>query len=255
MSESTDLIQLDDRVGTALSADEFKKRRDRLLQFINHQLAEAQYDDRGYPVAVNDYYVVPGSKKKALSKKGAELIGQLYKFAIREAEIVHSVCEKDYCMARARVILHRSGVIVGAQSGSCSTAEKGFQSERAKKKYGGDYRSAVNDIEARAQKRAYVRAMIAACGASDILEAADDAPPEEHIPDAEYEVVDDPLDPKPASNGGPTREQLLRLTSLITHPEVTEAERQKTAKWLNTEKATSEAVDNLIARLEERVNG
>ncbi|KKK94964.1 hypothetical protein LCGC14_2677540, partial [marine sediment metagenome] len=82
---------------------------------------------------------------------------------------------------------------MGSAISSCSTAESGFQSVGAKRKYGGhyqqehgdwiekkapDFRAALNDVTARARKRALVQAVIVATCTDEIFEGAREDEPE-----------------------------------------------------------------------------
>lgn len=245
----------------ALTPEQYKGRRQALMRFIKDQLTEAVYQN-GRILKTNDYYRLPGSEKLALSKKGAELLGDHYKYKIARVEIDNRVLEKDFVSVSANVTLHRSNIVVAAQVASCSSAEPGFQ--RQAKKYGGEYdkrakkaknvdwRAALNDIEARAQKRAYVRAMIAACAASDILEVADDGPSGDDVQDLGPEDYED-VTPRPADKGGVTPAQLQRLLTLSADPAVDQAQRASLATWLNSPKASAEGAEELIVRLEEQI--
>lgn len=238
----------------ATTPDQFKRRRVALMQFIKEQLEPAEMDGNKL-LRVNDYYKFPGSDKYGLSKKGAEALGALYRYQVMDAGIVEHKCEKDYCYARAKVTLHRGGTVMAVREASCSSAEKSFQRSAAKYTCSGkkdpDWRSADNDIVARAQKRAYVQAMIAACAASDILESADEIDFSK-VEDAEFEDVTE--SPSPASNGGPTVEQLKRATKLLTHKSVTADEREKFADWMNKPTCTAARMEEQLALLEDRIN-
>jgi len=248
---------LPDRYGDmATTPEQFKRRRVALMQFIKEQLEPAVMDGNKL-VRVNDYYKFPGSDKYGLSKKGAEALGTLYRYQVQDAEIVEHKCEKDYVYARARVTLHRGGMVMAVKESSCSSAEKSMQRSATKYTLSGkrdpDWRGADNDIVARAQKRAYVQAMIAACAASDILEASD-AIDFSDIREADYEEVPNDVDPKPESNGGPTVEQLKRATVLLTHKSVTPEEREKFADWMNKSSCTKERMEDQLAALEDRIH-
>ena len=251
--QSTDLEERYSQV--AMTPETFQRARQVLIQFIADNLVEATYDKGGYPEQVNDYYVVPGSDKKALSRKGADSLSDLYKYKILHMDEVRSTVEKDYCSITYKCTLHRSGVIVAERDATASSAEKAIQ--RSAKKYtlsgkkDPDWRSAENDIRAKAQKRAFVQAVIHACNATDILAAADD-PSSHHVEDAEFEDVTE--SPKPASNGGPTVEQLKRATKLLTHRSVSPEEREKFADWINKPTCTKDWMEEQLALLEDRIH-
>jgi hypothetical protein len=258
--------------GVGMTPEQYKRDRMALLRFVNDQLEEAEYGARGKIVKVNDYYCLPGSKKKALSRRGADSTAEFFGIKILNMEEVRATLEKDYVSITERCTVHRSDIIRGVREATCNSAEVKFQQPGNKKNYGAkvdfpqngppiikeevpDWRAAENDIRARAQKRAYVQAVIhAVCGA-DILEVADDMD-FDNIPEAEYEDITDQKDlpdPRPVSNGGPTPEQLMRLGSLIAKSCFTDDERNELKDWLNTSDATKEAVDDQIVRIEDRV--
>ena len=228
----------------AMTPEEAVKRREALLRFVSETLEEATYKDGGYPDRINDYYRVPGSQGLALSKRGAEKLGDLYRFKIAKSEIVDHKCEKDYCYARARVTLHRANIVVAEREGSASTAEKAFQ--RAAKKYGGDFRAADNDIVAKSQKRAYVQALIAALSATEILAAADD------IPGGEAEEIKSERHPAYL-----TPELLTRIVGLTAHAQKADVlsaeDAEKFCLWIYKEGRTTEQLDKQLDLLEDRI--
>ncbi len=164
----------------ARQLDTWKRNRDVLLSFVRDYLEEASYDEKGYPIPgqVRDYYKVPGSQTKALTKRGGEKVANLFRFGKAETRVVDKTETKEYVSATVEVTLadHYRRPIGSAVS-SCATAEGGFASERAKKKYGGDYRAALNDVVARAAKRAFVQAVIVAAAADEVFTAAEDVDP------------------------------------------------------------------------------
>lgn len=229
--ESMAMVRRDEMIGRTLETDEYTRRRQALLRFVHTQLTPAEMDDAGRLTKINDYYTVPGSSQIALSKKGGELLGELYKYKTFKSEITESQFSAEYGYARADVILHRAGIVVGAASAACTSLEKTFQ--RSAKKYmvgeplKVDWRAARNDIEARAQKRAYVRAMIGACAASDI-----------------FAVMDE-------QDEGEGKGGIARLLELVKHSAFTDAQRGQVKVWLKT--ATSDAIDEQVQRAEEKI--
>jgi hypothetical protein len=167
----------------------FQKNRTAILKFVKDYLVEAEYDSRNAPIPgkVGDYYKVPGSEQKALTKRGASKINQLFRWSRGAARQVAATETKEYCSATIEVpLVDQYGRIVGAGVASCNTAESGFQGA-AVKKYGGwgewkdkrftisrppDYRAAQNDVVARAAKRASVQATIVASAIEEIFTAA-----------------------------------------------------------------------------------
>jgi hypothetical protein len=230
----------------AMTPAEAVRRREALLRFVADVLEEADYDN-GRPTRINDYYKVPGSNGLALSKRGAEKLGDLYRFKILHSEVVDHRCEKEFCYARARVTLHRAGQVVAEREGSASTAEVQFQ--RAAKKYGGDFRAADNDIVAKAQKRAFVQALIAALSATEILAAADEYEAPVDVDESTGEVV---------ANGGKIPPDTLvtayRLSSKALRVRaITKEEAEKYDLWLGNEKRTESEVRDSCIVLEDKI--
>lgn len=237
----------------ATTPEQFKARRVALMQFIKEQLEPAQMDGKTL-LKVNDYYKFPGSDKYALSKKGAESLGTLYRYQVMESQIVAHQCEKDYCYARARVTLHRANTVMAVREASCSSAEKSIQRSSGKYRVGTkvDWRGADNDICARAQKRAYVQAMIAACGASDILETADGMD-FSNIEDAEYEEVQ----AEEQESIGLPIDTLRRAMRLVTDAQLIGALPKKRAdeffEWIAAEGRSVDEVDEALVQIEDKI--
>lgn len=177
--------------------DAYDRNRKVLMKFISTHLQESAYEERDglkLPKAgeMNDYYLVPGSTTKALTKLGAEKLGQLFRFRRGDTQVTHQVATKELCEVRVRVTLvdqyQRPG---GSFESACTTQERSFQSVKAKKKYADDYRAALNDVIARASKRAFVQAVIYSTATDEIFQAAAD--PEEQRAEAE----DPPPPPRP----------------------------------------------------------
>lgn len=173
----------------------FQRNRQAVLRFVARQLVESEYDDQGRPVPgrLGDFYVVPGSKTKALTKLGAEKMGQFFRYARGEPKVIDKTETKDYVSATVSVVLldHFSRVVGGAAA-SASTAEAGFRSWKSRQKYGAvykkvkgqwdevsppDLRAALNDVVSRAGKRAFVQAMIVATATDEIFHVADEERP------------------------------------------------------------------------------
>jgi hypothetical protein len=158
-------------------------------------------------------------------------------------ECTAATVEKEFCSATYRCTLHRADIIVAVREGSCNTAEKGFQSDRVKRKYSGDFRAAENDIRARAQKRAFVNAMIAACAASDIFAVAD----EQEIPEGECEVVDEGTEQDPRV---PLVEKLLKLVQCKAF---TDEDRSELEKWANSRRRTTKQLEEAIEKADDKI--
>src|SRR6266702_3861393 len=150
----------------------WERNRKTLVRFVQSYLEEASYDAKGHPVPgqVRDYYKVPGAQTKALTKRGGEKLAQLFRFGKASTSIVAHTETKEYVSATVEVTLtDQYRRPVGSAVSSCSTAEGGFTSDRAKKKYNDDYRAALNDVVARAAKRAFVQAVIVAAAADELF--------------------------------------------------------------------------------------
>jgi len=172
-----EIAQLERPLDLQRHLDDWKKNRETLVAFVKTYLEEASYDAKGYPVPgqVRDFYKIPGAQTKALTKRGAEKLGNLFRYGKATTEVRDKTETKEYVSATVEVTLvDQYRRPVGSAVSSCSTAEGGFASERVKKKYGGDYRAALNDVVARAAKRAFVQAVIVAAAADEVFTAAED---------------------------------------------------------------------------------
>ncbi|KKL03801.1 hypothetical protein LCGC14_2622500 [marine sediment metagenome] len=194
--EAIELAKLDKPLDLEQNLQQYAVMRKQVLKFIGEQLVEAEYDSKGYPLPgkVNDYYQLPNYDKKQLAKVGAEKISSFFRFFAGPITLVSQAREKDYCDATVSIVLlDHFGRTVGSAISSCSTAESGFQGIGSKRKYGGyyvkengrwvertapDFRAALNDVTARARKRALVQAVIVATCTDEIFEAAKEDEPE-----------------------------------------------------------------------------
>lgn len=234
------------RADLPMTPELYARRRTALLRFIAEQLVEAEYNSRGYPISgrCNDYYRVPGSTEKALTRKGAECLGDHFRYKVLDMQCVETVVQPDFVSVRARCTLHRSGHVVAVSEGVCTSVEKAFLKQIKQQ----DHRAFYNQIARRAQKRAYVNGMITACAAGDIFALAAEAELDD-ILEAEGEVVDEtPVPPTPASKGGLSLgqiKQMLDITSAFTHQE-----RSELVDWINGPAATRENGDRMIRKLQ-----
>lgn len=179
--------RMDRHVDLAANLEAFQRNRQTLMRFVGEFLQESEYDEKGYPVPgrLHDFYKVPGSENKALTKLGGEKLAQLFRFGRASTKVVATQETKEYASATVEVTLadhyHRA---VGSAVSSCSTAEPGFRSTRARQKYGArfkdgketlaaDFRAAMNDVVARASKRAFVQAIIVATSADEVFVSAE----------------------------------------------------------------------------------
>ncbi len=172
----------------------FKRNRATLARFIRDVLEEAAYDAQGAPLPgqLHDYYRIPGANRKALTKLGAEKLAGLCRYARGETKIVDSVETPEYVSATVSVVLvDQYRRVVGSGEAACATAEAGFRSIRAQRRYGAvitedgtveqppDYRAALHDVIARAGKRAFVQAVIYATATDELFTVADQPDEEE----------------------------------------------------------------------------
>lgn len=199
--EAIELARLDKPLDLEQNLQQYATMRKQVLKFIGEQLVESEYNAKGYPVPgkLGDFYKLPNFDKKQLTKIGAEKISSFFRFFAGPIELVSQTRERDYCDATVSIVLlDHFGRTVGSAISSCSTAESGFQSVGAKRKYGGfyeqgqggrpvekkapDFRAALNDVTARARKRALVQAVIVATCTDEIFEAAKEDEPERKEP-------------------------------------------------------------------------
>jgi hypothetical protein len=191
--------QMGRQVDLAANLQTFKANRDVVIRFVQGEyFEEAKYvlegKDKGnlIPGQLGDYYKVPGSDQKALTKRGASKIKQLFRWSRGAARRVAGEESKEYCSAMIEVpIVDHLGRTVGAGIGACNTAEKAFTSQNAIKKYGGwcewdqakhqlnvtrapDYRGALHDVTSKATKRADTQATIVAAALEEIFTVARD---------------------------------------------------------------------------------
>ena len=194
--EAMELAKLDRPLDLEQNLKAYGAMRQQVLKFVGEQLVESEYNEKGYPVPgkLGDFYKLPNFDKKQLTKIGAEKISSFFRFFAGPITLVSQAREKDYCDATVSIVLlDHFGRTVGSAISSCSTAESGFQSIGAKRKYGGfyersvekrapDFRAALNDVTARARKRALVQAVIVATCTDEIFEAAKEDEPERKEP-------------------------------------------------------------------------
>ena len=193
--------QLGRPVDLQKNLDAFKSNRAVVLEFIKSEyFEEAKYvtspKNAGekvgdlIPGQLGDYYRVPGSDQKAMTKRGASKIKQLFRWSRGAARKIDGEQTKEYCSATIEIpLIDHLGRIVGAGIGSCTTAEKAFTSKSAINKYGGyaawndgkrevevkkapDYRAALHDITSKATKRADVQATIVAAALEEMFTVA-----------------------------------------------------------------------------------
>ena len=150
-----------------------EKNRQTLVKFVADRMEESEYKADKYPVSgkMHDFYILPNYDKKALTKQGAEKLAQLFGLRRRSTASVERVCTKEFAMAVVRVeLVDRYGMPAGSGEAACSTAETGFK--RSAKKYNDDFRAAMNDVVARAGKRAFAQAVVYATATDEIFDSS-----------------------------------------------------------------------------------
>lgn len=149
--------------GTVDSAIEQRKL---LSQFVQSQLRKGV-----------DYGVIPGTSKDTLYKPGAEKFAKLFNLT-KKIELTDKEVNRHENFAmftyRATIFHGPSGKEIAQLEASCNSQEKKYQERR---KYTGKGKEFVmeetpicdvlNTLQKMAQKRAFVGAVIEACGASD----------------------------------------------------------------------------------------
>lgn len=175
----------------AFALAQYDKRREMLLGFVASKLQECEYDKSGYPLKgkMHDYYILPGYDKKTATKQCASKVADLLRLRASSKRVTSATFTADHGSARVAVdLVNADGRPAGSHEAACSTAEAGFRSMGARKKYGAryegskeveppDYRAAENDIVSRAGKRAFVGAVIVAASLEEVfdIESSTDA--------------------------------------------------------------------------------
>lgn len=248
--------QLERHVDLAANLEAFQKNRQTLMRFVGQFLQESDYDSKGYPIPgkLHDYYRVPGSENKALTKLGGEKLAQLFRFGRASSQVVATQETKEYVSATVEVTLvDQYRRPVGSAVSSCSTAEPGFRSDRARKKYGAqfdrggketappDFRAALNDVVARASKRAFVQSVIVATSADEVFISAEQDTREAVVTDAAPRA---------------TRARFPDNWNDLSGKYVDEVDSErlvKIAKWCRTDAKNPKAVAPILEAVEEEL--
>src|SRR6266568_5319664 len=201
-------------VGQALTTKEFGDQYNQLIKFCKSKL-----------IPDKDYGVIPGTKKKALYKPGAEKVAFLFQLKV-DPKCIEKVEDWEngffYYKYRCELIHFATGKFAGAAERSCNSHESKYaytkKAERwateeekklsVKRKKNPDYpgsfdlylpKSAyeqadqVNTIMAMAQKRAIVAAVVHATMASEIFDAdVDDDEKDQEAPNRPVTKDEDP---------------------------------------------------------------
>ena len=193
-----DVVELKQEQGsiipiTQADLEQLQKRRKLLSEFIQSQMREAQFkDDQKSDYGEGDYGVIPGTKKKALLKPGAEKLLQLFGLGVR-VKLVDKDIDRFANFAiynySAEVYHLKTGVIVAQCEASANSQEVKYKERTVWRKNEKGVRVSVkeetpitdilNTLMKMAQKRAISGATITATAASDYfypdLETAADA--------------------------------------------------------------------------------
>lgn len=156
MENETSLIKVEPQ-----ELSEFSSSYNDLIKFTKKQLKEN-----------TDYGIIPGTRKRSLYKAGAEKIAFL--FGLKpELKLIKEVedFEKGFFFYKyeCKLIHFASGKSAGSAIRSCNSMEKKYIKQIQQYK---DY-SVVNTIDAMAQKRAIVSAVVQATMATEIFDNGD----------------------------------------------------------------------------------
>ena len=213
---------------------QYDERRQLVLRFVGEKMQEAEYDSTGALVEgkLHHCYVVPGSTRKALTKTGAEMLADLFKLRRGQSKVTASVETAEYVSARVHCeLLDQDGQPAGAHEAAASTAEPSFRSPGARRKYGAkgdwqgprgrrqwvesappDLRAALNDVVARAGKRAFVGAVIVATATDEIFEVAAEDEVRRREQDQDEQEQGAASSPAPVETGQPGVARPRQLT-------------------------------------------
>jgi hypothetical protein len=193
-------------ISQKITPEEFKASHDRLKLFVKKQLKKTDTGDEG------DYGIIPFTKKMSLLKPGAEKLATLYGFVPsyeKLSEVENWAGGFVFYKYRCTLTHFATGKIVGDAIRSCNNKEKKHANKNVY--------DVANTIDAVAQKRALVAAIVMATNASDIFSA--------DIP-GEYEVE--------APNKTTKREDDPRRAGLTTRLFANAKTRGWTDKWIHT---------------------
>lgn len=162
----------------AIQTADFSKQRKDLIRFVKSELKETKTGENG------DFGVIPYTKKKSLLKPGAEKLCNLFGLVPTYEEVSKvEDWEKRFVFYKYRCTLthFQTGKFAGSAVRSCNNKEKKHSSK--------DVFDVANTVEAVAQKRALVAAVVQATMASEIFDADvsedDDKAPNRSVPAVE----------------------------------------------------------------------
>lgn len=171
--EMNSLVSVESSVGMINQhmVDGLKKQRELLVSFVSSQLKRDA-----------DYGIIPGTKKNSLYKPGAEKLRALFNLSISvELKKQDIDRQNNFAMFTYKsAVKTKDGVLVAECEASCNSQEKKYKERTVwvEPKGGGRKQPQVeetpifdimNTLMKMAQKRAYVGAVILACGASDFF--------------------------------------------------------------------------------------
>jgi hypothetical protein len=172
-------------VTPAVNGIDFRNSHNELISFVAKQLREAKNISKGDP---GDYGIIPGTKKKTLLKPGAEKLAKFFGLVpsyekIKEIEDF----DKGFVFYKYRCILTHfsTGKSAGDAIRSSNNKESSFIRQ------GKSVYELSNNVEAKAQKRALVAAVVQATMASEIFDA-DISENEEEAPNRSITKEEDP---------------------------------------------------------------
>jgi hypothetical protein len=202
MAETQELVKPEQQIVsthvTAADVEQLKQQRETLAEFVRSQLREAQFsDDSRQDFGEGDYGIIPGTKKKALLKPGAEKLLRLFGLGVRiklTDKDVDLFANFAMFIYSAEVYSLKTGVTISQCEGSTNSQEKKYRERSVWRTTGKDSKGKpirecvteptpvadiLNTLIKMAQKRAIVGATIMATAASDYfypdIESARDA--------------------------------------------------------------------------------
>lgn len=164
-------VNLTDRALSALG-----EQRSQLKKFISSQLEKDV-----------DFGIIPGTKKPSLYKPGAEKVANIFQLGSRivKSERTIDVKENFAMFATTVEIFHLpTGKAIAQCEGIANSQEKKYATRmnyQAKKQEDTPIGDVLNTLSKMAQKRAYVGAVLIACGASDFFTQDMEDVPREYI--------------------------------------------------------------------------
>lgn len=174
MNKKDVIVVNDIKKDLSINAEDISRLTDHLA-LVKRVVSEVLVNDIN-----GDYAEVPGTRKKALLKPGAEKLMRIFGLGVR-FKILDSQFDRyeNFAMYSydAEVFHLKTGTVIANCEGTCNSQEKKYKERSIYKTVGGKkvYQGAeaipvsdiVNTLKKMAQKRAMVGAVIIATGASD----------------------------------------------------------------------------------------